>query len=341
MEYKRNTNKSKYNDFYSLIYKHIIREKIYKSYNNNDENEISWYNNIKKMKLKIESKYINYKRKYNNDNDNNITKESNFREKSKPNKIKYTINNLVNKKVNKTKYYIDNLHTQVNHSFENIRKNLNKNKIRILNDEEKKIAKMKEKLDKENVIEGKYLNKEEMKKKEKKVNKEMNKLKIKKKGNYSLNKTQNNNNFKIDIEISTFRNDKYSNLTKYHQYFKKKRVLKTLYGNFFNLKDNLQLFRNNNDNLKNINNIQILFNNYNINHKKIQELKKLINTYNTKRYKFVFTKDKCNICLEDFQKNYNIFYLPCLHKFHQLCISNWVFKNSVCPICKYDMSSLI
>ena len=200
---------------------------------------------------------------------------------------------------------------------------------------------MKEKLDKENVIEEKYFNKEEMKKKEEKVNKEMQKLKIKKKGNYSLNKTQNNNNCKIDIEFRSLSYDKYSHLIKYNQYFKKKRILKDLYGNYFNLKDNLQLFRNNNDYLKSTNNIKILFNIYSADYKGIKELKKLINTYTTKRYKFIFTKDKCNICLEDFHKNDNIFYLPCLHKFHELCISNWLFNKSICPICKYHMDSLI
>ena len=48
--------------------------------------------------------------------------------------------------------------------------------------------------------------------------------------------------------------------------------MKDLYGNYFNLKDNLQLFRNNNDYLKSTNNIKILFNIYNINCEEIEEL---------------------------------------------------------------------
>ena len=324
-----------------------MREKINNSNNNNETSWLYKYNNIENVKLRIESNFerlksLNYISKYNNDDYYNNTRETNFREKSKPNKIKYIINNSVNKKENKAKYYINNFYTRANSNFDNIKKRLNTQKIRIINDEEKKITKMKEKLNNESVIEGKYLKKENnMKKKEEKVNKEMQKLKIKNKRNYSLNKEQNNNNCKIDIEFRSLSYDKYSHLIKYNQYFKKKRILKDLYGNYFNLKDNLQLFRNNNDYLKSTNNIKILFNIYNINCEEIEELKKLINTYITKRCKFVFMKDKCNICLEDFHKNDNIFYLPCLHKFHELCISNWLFNKSICPICKYHMDSLI
>ena len=103
MKYRLNTNRSKYNDFKSLINLKIMR--IIDNYYNN-ENETIWYNNIKNMKLGIEPKYgrvrsMNYKRKYNNDDYYNNTKETNFREKSKLNKSKYIINNLVNKKENK------------------------------------------------------------------------------------------------------------------------------------------------------------------------------------------------------------------------------------------------
>ena len=63
MKYRLNTNRSKYNDFKSLINLKIMR--IIDNYYNN-ENETIWYNNIKNMKLGIEPKYgrvrsMNYK----------------------------------------------------------------------------------------------------------------------------------------------------------------------------------------------------------------------------------------------------------------------------------------
>lgn len=40
----------------------------------------------------------------------------------------------------------------------------------------------------------------------------------------------------------------------------------------------------------------------------------------------------CSICLESIKKN--IHFLPCIHGFHRKCISKWVNKKHICPVCK-------
>ena len=47
---------------------------------------------------------------------------------------------------------------------------------------------------------------------------------------------------------------------------------------------------------------------------------------------------ECVICLENFVIGKEILTLPCFHFFHVDCISKWMMKKKLCPIC---LSSII
>nr|CDS15482.1 zinc finger protein [Echinococcus granulosus] len=49
------------------------------------------------------------------------------------------------------------------------------------------------------------------------------------------------------------------------------------------------------------------------------------------------TYDVCSICLEKFSVDDEILTLPCLHGFHQSCLSTWLSQKGSCPICRKDM----
>ncbi len=42
----------------------------------------------------------------------------------------------------------------------------------------------------------------------------------------------------------------------------------------------------------------------------------------------------CSICLEEAQENDQWKVLNCGHKFHSICIEEWLFKNANCPFCR-------
>ncbi|XP_050217916.1 uncharacterized protein LOC126668783 [Mercurialis annua] len=46
--------------------------------------------------------------------------------------------------------------------------------------------------------------------------------------------------------------------------------------------------------------------------------------------------DVCPICLEKFEDENECVVLPCSHMFHELCLQNWLNKNTLCPICRAD-----
>ena len=43
---------------------------------------------------------------------------------------------------------------------------------------------------------------------------------------------------------------------------------------------------------------------------------------------------QCLICLDDYQVEEKLCYLPCFHLFHSDCIKSWVKKSNKCPLCK-------
>ena len=51
---------------------------------------------------------------------------------------------------------------------------------------------------------------------------------------------------------------------------------------------------------------------------------------------------KCVICLEDFKNFDKSIYLPCIHLFHEKCITDWVnTKKEFCPVCRTKISNTI
>ena len=48
----------------------------------------------------------------------------------------------------------------------------------------------------------------------------------------------------------------------------------------------------------------------------------------------------CTICMEEFKKNQPVTYLPCdpRHYFHTKCITHWLSKQNVCPLCKIEVN---
>ncbi|KAJ1929934.1 hypothetical protein IWQ60_000738 [Tieghemiomyces parasiticus] len=48
-------------------------------------------------------------------------------------------------------------------------------------------------------------------------------------------------------------------------------------------------------------------------------------------------ENNCVICLDPFEADQKLRRLPCEHRFHRICIDEWlVSKLSVCPLCKFD-----
>jgi hypothetical protein len=47
----------------------------------------------------------------------------------------------------------------------------------------------------------------------------------------------------------------------------------------------------------------------------------------------------CIFCQEDFVQNHIIRILPCKHYFHNTCLKPWFKKNSICPMCRFDVKT--
>jgi len=48
---------------------------------------------------------------------------------------------------------------------------------------------------------------------------------------------------------------------------------------------------------------------------------------------------KCMVCMEEFRDGEALRSLPCLHRYHQRCIDQWLSRNPECPICKQDITA--
>ena len=53
--------------------------------------------------------------------------------------------------------------------------------------------------------------------------------------------------------------------------------------------------------------------------------------------KYKYLEDKCIICQFDFKELENIVVLPCKHCFHFPCIKPWITKEHYCPLCKINI----
>ena len=45
-------------------------------------------------------------------------------------------------------------------------------------------------------------------------------------------------------------------------------------------------------------------------------------------------KDRCSICLEDFDETKEEYKLSCNHNYHKECIQMWLRTRTTCPLCR-------
>lgn len=48
-------------------------------------------------------------------------------------------------------------------------------------------------------------------------------------------------------------------------------------------------------------------------------------------------EQECLICLEEYKIADKLKVLPCLHRYHEHCIADWLSRSSSCPFCKYEL----
>ena len=49
--------------------------------------------------------------------------------------------------------------------------------------------------------------------------------------------------------------------------------------------------------------------------------------------------EPCSICLTDFKKGEEVYFLPCIHCYHILCLRKWVKSHKTCPTCKFRIKN--
>ena len=59
--------------------------------------------------------------------------------------------------------------------------------------------------------------------------------------------------------------------------------------------------------------------------------------YHVYQYNNANIPKKCIICLDNFSIGEEILTLPCFHFFHCKCISDWLNKKKICPVCKNNI----
>ncbi len=64
-----------------------------------------------------------------------------------------------------------------------------------------------------------------------------------------------------------------------------------------------------------------------IDNEDVEVIKDTTNNNNTTR--------QCPICLEEIPEG-SIRFLPCMHSFHNICVTTWTEINNSCPVCKND-----
>ncbi|VDN58070.1 unnamed protein product [Dracunculus medinensis] len=64
----------------------------------------------------------------------------------------------------------------------------------------------------------------------------------------------------------------------------------------------------------------------------------------SKMYKYIKVEDvpenekeRCTICLMDFEADEDVRCLCCTHVFHVTCIDRWLVYNKKCPVCRIDL----
>lgn len=77
-------------------------------------------------------------------------------------------------------------------------------------------------------------------------------------------------------------------------------------------------------------------------------LRKVIKTKVIKPYQVTKVKNIdylinncCSICLENYIINDKIATLGCDHQYHKKCIKKWFRKKNTCPICRFNVYSIV
>ncbi|KAL8141660.1 hypothetical protein V2J09_014692 [Rumex salicifolius] len=60
-------------------------------------------------------------------------------------------------------------------------------------------------------------------------------------------------------------------------------------------------------------------------------------TNNPTQHKLSAENAECCICLSAYEDGTELRELPCGHHFHCSCVDKWLYINSTCPLCKYDI----
>ncbi|OEL34322.1 hypothetical protein BAE44_0004663, partial [Dichanthelium oligosanthes] len=47
--------------------------------------------------------------------------------------------------------------------------------------------------------------------------------------------------------------------------------------------------------------------------------------------------EECAICLQDLRAEETLRAMPRSHAFHQRCISEWLRRNAICPLCRHQL----
>lgn len=56
--------------------------------------------------------------------------------------------------------------------------------------------------------------------------------------------------------------------------------------------------------------------------------------YNTLEHHNNETHETCLICITGYTENENLKELPCMHRYHALCIDTWLVEGHTCPVCR-------
>ncbi|CAL4974037.1 unnamed protein product [Urochloa decumbens] len=47
--------------------------------------------------------------------------------------------------------------------------------------------------------------------------------------------------------------------------------------------------------------------------------------------------EECAVCQQDFGADETLRAMPCSHAFHQYCVSQWLRRNPICPLCRHRL----
>eukprot|EP01134_Creolimax_fragrantissima_P005242 CFRG5242T1 len=52
-------------------------------------------------------------------------------------------------------------------------------------------------------------------------------------------------------------------------------------------------------------------------------------------------EDECQVCKSAFENGERLKILPCIHRYHEQCISRWLWLKGTCPVCLYSLDNVL